>query len=754
MAFYSAERFKGGEGGIRIFRDFAIYRGSNAMDLPAIDADSEGVMLSLVRGLHNTPEFDIPSEIDQSSDRDKLLEELHESENCEKSDFGFSQVTDGADENTSVAAESPGVALQGAFYDRALQDAMTSTRSISSCFTQPWERGPMKFLFQGPPQLEVGCSMPSAFLEKVQESKSQDDVTESVKHVDKKMKLDNKLPSFAYCVKSKPDMTFLDKKAADMRLAIGKVVALVELCPLSFQIGKVVLEENETPDEQDKALLETVEVILSMKSPNTVNKRAGALLLYVKWHSEIHRGDPFPIVEKDVAAYLFHLRRSGSFISRGASFREALRFAHYMLGLEGAIEACDSPRIKGASDAMLCKGSPWSPADPLLVSEVLLFHEILDSCDKPILDRIAAANVLTMVYGRCRASDLAFIKQAQLDYGPETGYLELSTQHHKTSRKASLKRKLLPIVIPVVGINSRNWVATMMNLREAAGLSTENLSCEPWWPAPIEINGDAIKWSNRPVSSEEISDWIATVLKSADTTRKLSSHSAKVTSLSWLSKAGVPREARDILGRHVTVLHGAGPLYARDLISAPLRHLEDTIKKVATRAFLPDENRSGMFTPVVNASAPQTPTVQVAHELEQKHAQVQAESRVDETKVELQTDVITIEDSDEEKPAASETSLSESDEESTFDSDVEDEQLKFLSPSEQSVKQIPLLDVRGKLFFMHKKSKICHLRDQPLTPGGNVNFFECGRKLSENFEQIPSVNFRSFKCSLCFKNRH
>ena len=89
IAFYSAERFKGGKGGIRIFRDFAIYRGSNAMDLPAIDVDSEGVMLSLVRGLHNTPECDIPSEIDQSSDHNKSLEELHESENCEKSDFVF-----------------------------------------------------------------------------------------------------------------------------------------------------------------------------------------------------------------------------------------------------------------------------------------------------------------------------------------------------------------------------------------------------------------------------------------------------------------------------------------------------------------------------------------------------------------------------------------------------------------------------------------------------------------------------------------
>ena len=157
-----------------------------------------------------------------------------------------------------------------------------------------------------------------------------------------------------------------------MKLATGKITSLVAMSPQSCQIGRGVLEENELPEECEKALNETVEVILSMKSPNTVNKRAGSLLQYVKWFADSNRGNPFPILEKDVAAYLFHL-----------------------------------------------KSGTWKPADPLLVSEIMHFHDILEGEEKPLLDRIAAGNVLAMVYGRCRASDRAFIKHAHLDYGDD-----------------------------------------------------------------------------------------------------------------------------------------------------------------------------------------------------------------------------------------------------------------------------------------------------------------------------------------------
>ena len=719
------------------------FRWGSAMD----ELDEEEGMLRLIKRLDD--QLDNASEPWRSVD----LSEEPDNDKGSESNFGFSHVSASSDAAGRKAEDDNGFKLDHEKYNRALQGAVSTTQSFALDMQQPWEKGPMKLIFQKSPQLDFNCTLRATYLGSRSGDEAKHAVQSTDQHASKKLKSGPLKSSFVYYVKCKPDLTFLDKKAADMKLAVGKIVALIEMCPNSFQIGRVVLEENEAPDEQALALQETVEVVLSMKSPNTVNKRAGSLLLYVKWFLDNKRGEPFPILEKDVAAYLFYLRRSGSFISRGASFRESLRFAHYTLGLDGAISACDSPRIKGAADAMLCRNGTWSPADPLFVSEVMTFHNILEDRSKPVLDRIAAGNVLTMIYGRCRASDLALIKSVKLDYGPDSGYLELGTQHHKSSRKATLKRKLLPIVIPVVGINKQNWVELLLGLRKSAGLNTQDLDNEPWWPAPLEADGDAIKWGNRPVASDEISSWMVATLNVEEDQRKISSHSAKVTCLSWLSKAGVGREDRDVLGRHVTILHGAGPLYARDLLSAPLRKLEETISQVASKVFLPDQNRSGMFTPTANPATPQVQQVQAAssakrEESSKPNADTSATAKEEET-----VETITIDDPNFSDIALSEISISDSEVEESDVSNAEDEQIKAISQGGLPVKQALITFVSGSMFFMHRKSKICHYRDRPLTVGGGMNFLECGRKLSDNFEQIPSVDIRSFKCSLCFKNR-
>ena len=727
------------------FCPFVIFdsRWGSAMD----EQDDEEGMLQLIRSLDDR--LDNASEPGRSVD----LTDEFDNERGSESNFGFAHISASSDVAGLKTEEANGFKLDREKYNSALNGALSTTQSFALDMQQPWEKGPMKLLFQKSPQLDFNCTLRAAYLGSRSSDEAKHVVQSTDQHANKKLKSEPLKSSFVYYVKCKPDLTFLDKKAADLKLAVGKIVALIEMSPNSFQIGRVVLEENETPDEQAQSLQETVEVVLSMKSPNTVNKRAGSLLLYVKWFLDNNRGEPFPVLEKDVAAYLFHLRRSGSFISRGASFRESLRFAHYTLGLDGAISACDSPRIKGAADVMLCRGGTWSPADALFVSEVMTFHNILEDECKPVLDRIAAGNVLTMIYGRCRASDLALIKSVKLDYGPDSGYLELGTQHHKSSRKATLKRKLLPIVIPVMGINKKNWVELLLSLRKSAGMNTQDLDNEPWWPAPLEADGDAIKWGNRPIASDEISSWMVATLDVKDDQRKISSHSAKVTCLSWLSKAGVGREDRDVLGRHVTILHGAGPLYARDLISAPMRKLEQTIAQVASNVFLPDQNRSGMFTPVATPATPQAPQTQAASQEKTEGPPMPNVDTSATAKEEETVETITIDDSNASDVALSEISISESEAEDSDVSTAEDEQIKAISQGGLPVKQASITFVSGSMFFMHRKSKICHYRNRPLTIGGVVNFLECGRKLSDNFEQIPSIDIRSFKCSLCFKNR-
>ena len=630
-------------------------------------------------------------------------------------------------------------------YQSALRTAVASTRSFDSGLKQPWERGPMKFLFGNSLELGVPLTMAHAPPQSGSASGSQD-VCTSVGPDAKKIKLSNlKEISFIHCVKQRPDQHYLEKMNADKKLAIGKVFSVLSICPDAFSLGRTVLEEADAEDFE-LAMLETLEIVLLMKSPKTIGKRAGSMLMYLKWFSDSQRGLAFPIKEKDVAAYLFNLRRSGEYISRGSSFREALRFCHYFLGLDGAIEACDSPRVRGVSDMMLTSGGAWTPADPFLVSEVIGFHQVLESEDKHILDRMAAGNVLVMIYGRCRASDLAYIKTVKLDFDESSGYLEFGTQHHKTSRKAALKMKLLPIVLPVMGITGQNWVKTLLALRRTAGLACDDLYDAPWWPAPQSIEGDNIVWGVRPVSSDEISSWMNSCVESSKGDRHIGSHSAKATCLSWLSKAGIAREDRDVLGRHVTALHESAPLYARDLLASPLRKLDDTILQIFNKQFLPDQNRSGMFTPVV--AAPATPAV--AGSESNRKADVAAS--VVEVKTETSQEPTLVCDSAEEV-IDSEQTHSENESGKSLESDDEDEQLQVISVESYFNPPMPILKSEGMMFFMHKKSKICHVRDKALTPGDGPNFLECGRKLSENFSEIPSISSSCFRCSLCFKGR-
>ena len=637
------------------------------------------------------------------------------------------------------------VALNDDHYQAALRTAITSTRNFDTGLKQPWERGPMKFLFGDSADLSMQLTMAHAPSPCESASGSQD-IRNSAGPDMKKMKLlDLKDTSFVHCVKQRPDQRYLEKLHADKKLAIGKVFSFLSICPEAFSLGRTVLEESDTKDVE-YAMLETLEIVLAMKSPKTIGKRAGSMLMYVKWFSTCDRGSVFPIKEKDVAAYLFHLRRSGEYISRGASFREALRFCHYFLGLDGAIDACESPRVRGVADMMLTGGKAWTPADPFSVSEVLHFHQLLESEDKHVLDRLAAGNVLVMIYGRCRASDLAYIKTVKLDFDEGSGYLEFGTQHHKTSRKASLKMKLLPIVLPVIGITGGNWVKTLLALRTLTGLACDDLFDAPWWPAPQSIAGDNIVWGVRPVSSDEISEWVNKCVAASKGDRHIGSHSAKATCLSWLSKAGIGREDRDVLGRHVTALHGSAPLYARDLLASPLRKLDDVIMKIFNKQFLPDQNRSGMFTPVV--AAPATPAMVVP----EKSQKAEVATSVVEVKTESSMDPILVCDSAEEV-VDSEQTHSENESGKSLESDEEDEQLSAIPTEEHFNPPLPVLKSEGMMFFMHKKSKICHVRNKALTPGDGPNFLECGRKLSENFSEIPSISPSCFRCGLCFKRK-
>lgn len=111
-------------------------------------------------------------------------------------------------------------------------------------------------------------------------------------------------------------------------------------------------------------------------------------------------------------------------------------------------------------------------------------------------------------------------------------------------------------------------------------------------------------WLTRPLSCSEVTLILRSMLQSSD--RDLTSHSLKVTGLSWSAKAEIPREQRRLLGRHASSLQDADSIYSRDLAFAPVQAFGRMIALIRDGQFFPDNSRD-LFFKSNNPLVPGTP---------------------------------------------------------------------------------------------------------------------------------------------------
>ena len=613
-------------------------------------------------------------------------------------------------------------------------DTLTSATSdvgIASPFSQPWERGPMNQLFAKSQSIDALPKRLDAFAGEWQRQPHTGtaEIAEVVKPKNRNQPI---VPSFLHVVCNIKDIDFLENRKASMKVAVDKFCKLILMNPKGFELGSH-LAEGLSSQDMEKEIIDWLEAAFSMKAPNTVNKRASALLLYAAFVFDYGTGKPFPVSTGEVVKYFQLLKESGRYVSRASSLREALRFAHYTIGLKGAISACDDVRVKALSEAMLLQGSEWCPADPLTVLEVRIFHAIMEDESQPDLDRFAAGCTLMMIYGRCRASDLNHVQKIIYDLsdsGDGTGYLELQTKFHKTARRSGQRAKLLPVVAPAVGIDGKPWALKFKGLREKLGLA-DNEENFPFWPAPLEVRDGKVHWSKRPLMSTEVTRWLASALDIPETSkRNISSRSCKATCLSWMSKIGATREVRDILGRHVSALEGAGPLYSRDLLSFPLRQLDETIDLIRRSVFIPDHTRSGML-------------------LKENHGDEQATLNLQAKRAKPDDDkVIEVKDEPPLEVGEDEIDSSETSEDESYSSSVD-----MVSERVDPRHVVHTIDgSEDDEFFKHKRTKVVHI----VSPDCRIDekkLFNCGRGLNGNYMSIPWVSGSDLKCSSCFKGK-
>ena len=483
-----------------------------------------------------------------------------------------------------------------------------------------------------------------------------------------------------------------------------------------------------------------VAAAFGVKSPGTLNKRADSMIHYSSWHRRCFANHVYPLAESDVWMYVCSLDKEKVGRTRAASFMQALNFCKFVIDLEG-VDRVMSAQVKGRASQLYAQKREWRPAPLLSVQEVRLIHTFMDDETNTDFERFFAAHVLLAIYSRSRWSDFRSVKQIIFDWGrDDRGFIEVLTVHHKGTRTSELKTRLLPVVAPTQGVVEGIWARTLFSLRAKVGL-----------PVDGEVNGALLPipsprrdvWHKAPVSSQEVSLFVQSVLKRDSGMQQPTSHSFKSTPLSWCSKYGLEEPDRKILGRHADKVHGADALYARDILARPLRRFKTVLFEIKTGNFNPDETRSGMFdesrvdaknvAPAERACEP-VPTDKPSHDVA---TEVQEVERLDGSSV-VPSNALEVANMQSSSPSSSDSSSSDSCESQTSE---EQEVFHAVVAEERSSDEVRM---------QHSTSGVIHAI-RVRHDRGESRKFDCGRRPTHKHVVLRGRSPKGArKCLGCF----
>lgn len=396
------------------------------------------------------------------------------------------------------------------------------------------------------------------------------------------------MPVFETCISSGDDIHFHSKRQQLRDAAIGKFLGVLRYDLDASVTGRQILGECQH-DPQQKHAYEIVDAVLGVKSPATLIKRANVLLAFTRWFARVGRTESNPFHEHVIWEYFQHLKFSGAPATKADTMMSSLRFAFHVLGFTCLAGALSSRRLVGACEIMLAGKRLLKQALALTVQQVVSLHSIMTDASRHVVDRALVAYILFALYGRCRNSDLAAIHALTPDFNEEGGYVVISTCNHKSGRMASLKTRLLPIVVPARGVDGSLWASKALSVIAEAGCPIDDFNEGPLLPAPANGHGDFMQ---RGLKSSEVSKILRTFLgvdglEKGANEEVVSSHSLKATLLAWAAKFGLSPQTRSLLGRHTSCLNETFAIYSRDLACAPVAELQKMIDAIHVGTFTP-----------------------------------------------------------------------------------------------------------------------------------------------------------------------
>ena len=310
--------------------------------------------------------------------------------------------------------------------------------------------------------------------------------------------------------------------------------------------------------------------------------------------------------------------------------------------------------------------------------------------------------------------------------------MEVSTRTHKTARTAAQKSRLLPIVLPAMGITGCEWISDARAAFEEYGLMFEGRIGGPFFRPP-GMSGSA--HCRRGLTSQEVTRFLRLMLEDEESGHgdlRVSSHSLKATLLSWASKSGMSAADRAILGRHSSAYLESSAVYARDLAFGAVHRLQDVLRKIHCGEFLPDAPRSGYLPAAAQSMEVTAPAENEVFKVED----VQSDLEVIDEKA---GQALAVEDDAYEASSDGSESLEASD-------------------SEEEVPKPPIKCFRhhavgplAGLFVVHNVSKLVHYSDPTVVDGKGARIISCGRSLNQNYKYIAQFDSVDM-CKRCRSN--
>ena len=198
---------------------------------------------------------------------------------------------------------------------------------------------------------------------------------------------------FDQVVRFKPDLTWKEQTDAALQSSVKLWYLLIGRWKRESAMH-IELHEFRWEGDAITMLLD----IFAARSPYTWRKRALALM-HICDYLELHWCPAFPILEKDMYAFLCYERDSGAPSSRLKGYMQSINFCRFVLDLKELDEVVNSARCRGTTKPKSVVER--NQTSPLKVEEVKLLHSTLTSGSE-LWDRMFSGAALFCLYARAR----------------------------------------------------------------------------------------------------------------------------------------------------------------------------------------------------------------------------------------------------------------------------------------------------------------------------------------------------------------